>query len=240
VALWAQKAAKLNDPIVWDYHVILVLKPKIQEGGYATDCDSLAHQQSVVYDFDTALSMPCSWEGRSSESQSLHSLTNCSDYFSSSFLEGLPSQYQRCATMPFYSCTVRLTYTQQISGDTRRNVHEIFCVGSLSYGTYQFCLTNPSDSSRFDFILKLVKAEVSSSEGLHENSDKLPLDEEPRYRSPPPPYPPIRGQLAIDNGTDHNLMSHYVDMLHVDDSGAHGKVYGYEEVLAYFSVADHR
>lgn len=29
-------------------------------------------------------------------------------------------------------------------------------------------------------------------------------------------------------------MSHYVDFLRIDDSGAYGKVYGYEEVLDFF------
>jgi hypothetical protein len=57
------------------------------------------------------------------------------------------------------------------------------------------------------------------------------LDEASRYLSPPPPHPPLRGQSAIDNGVDHNLMSHYVDMLYADDSGVYGKVYDYESIL---------
>jgi len=69
---------------------------------------------------------------------------------------------------------------------------------------------------------------------VDEIPDELGLEEEPSFRSPPPAYPPIRGQSAIDNGMDHNLMSHYVDMLHADDSGAYGRVYGYEDFLDFF------
>ena len=54
------------------------------------------------------------------------------------------------------------------------------------------------------------------------------------HHSPPPPYPPIQGQSAIDSGMDNILMSHYVDMHYGDDSGSYGKVYGYEGVIDFF------
>ena len=64
MALWTQKAGGRDRPVVWDYHVILILKPIFQDGGdNAIEFDSLAHPESIVYDFDTTLSMPCSWGG---------------------------------------------------------------------------------------------------------------------------------------------------------------------------------
>jgi len=181
VALWSQKAGQPDHPIVWDYHVILVLKFRNQdEGGNAIDFDSPACRGSVVYDFDTTLSMPCPWE----------------EYFSSTFCEGLP---------PHYQSKFRI-----IPGE-------------------MFVKHFASDRSHM-----LVKPEVGNSGALHENPDDLPLAEEPKYISPPPPYRPIRGQSAIDDGIDHNLMSHYVNMLFADDSGAYGNVYGCEEVLEFF------
>ncbi|KAI3610746.1 protein n-terminal glutamine amidohydrolase [Moniliophthora roreri] len=56
VALWNQKLAQEPGlPVVWDYHVILVLRLRLKNPG----------DQPVawVYDFDTILSFPTSWTG---------------------------------------------------------------------------------------------------------------------------------------------------------------------------------
>lgn len=58
VALWSQKRARSpNNPVVWDYHVILVLRPKINESNPGP------HRVAWVYDFDTKLSNPCRLQG---------------------------------------------------------------------------------------------------------------------------------------------------------------------------------
>ncbi|KDR81797.1 hypothetical protein GALMADRAFT_240006 [Galerina marginata CBS 339.88] len=58
VALWSQKAARLEDnPVIWDYHVILVLRPRHKDTTEVNEPHT-----SWVYDFDTRLSMPCEWE----------------------------------------------------------------------------------------------------------------------------------------------------------------------------------
>ncbi|TFK72181.1 hypothetical protein BDN72DRAFT_763693 [Pluteus cervinus] len=55
VALWRQKLAKEeDDPVVWDYHVILVLRERKGEAEPPV--------KSWVYDFDSTLAMPCPLE----------------------------------------------------------------------------------------------------------------------------------------------------------------------------------
>ncbi|KAF8162949.1 N-terminal glutamine amidase-domain-containing protein [Crassisporium funariophilum] len=79
VALWHQKASRLEgDPVVWDYHVILMLRPK-------PGCVDSAHAEfgvpeieSWVYDFDTCLPMPCPWK----------------DYLSTTFPPSLSHEYE--------------------------------------------------------------------------------------------------------------------------------------------------
>jgi len=71
VALWQQKARE--DVVVWDYHVVLVLRaqtPSRSEvrtrGARADDkSDGTPSQQTWVYDFDTRLPLPCPWLGES-------------------------------------------------------------------------------------------------------------------------------------------------------------------------------
>ncbi len=85
VALWEQKAARQEGaPVVWDYHVILVLKvkgssfvtlrlnatsqgetEKIRNGdGLEVDA-SVGNVGNWVYDFDTSIiPVPCRWDGK--------------------------------------------------------------------------------------------------------------------------------------------------------------------------------
>ena len=59
VALWYQKAAQFEgDPAVWDYHVVLLLRPRQESAEYD-------RTMSWVYDFDTILPVPCPGQGKS-------------------------------------------------------------------------------------------------------------------------------------------------------------------------------
>ncbi|GBE82628.1 hypothetical protein SCP_0410130 [Sparassis crispa] len=65
VALWKQKAR--DDIVVWDYHVVLVLRPTPPLArGRAVDELKFSNPEvhgpgAWVYDFDTLLPVPCSW-----------------------------------------------------------------------------------------------------------------------------------------------------------------------------------
>jgi len=60
VALWCQKAAQ-EDVIVWDYHVVLVLKSSTLPRTGSNDASTPEpNSMSWVYDFDTRLPIPCS------------------------------------------------------------------------------------------------------------------------------------------------------------------------------------
>jgi len=61
IALYSQKSSARPDiPVVWDYHVILLLRPQLQNGDFEDRMD--AHM-GFVYDFDTTLPIPSPWEG---------------------------------------------------------------------------------------------------------------------------------------------------------------------------------
>jgi len=68
VALYSQKSSARPDiPVVWDYHVILLLRPQLQNGnwmkaGYDFE-DRMDAHMGFVYDFDTTLPVPSPWEG---------------------------------------------------------------------------------------------------------------------------------------------------------------------------------
>ncbi|KAE9400757.1 protein N-terminal glutamine amidohydrolase [Gymnopus androsaceus JB14] len=69
VALWNQKLSKEPGlPVVWDYHVITVLRSRQ---------DSL-RTESWVYDFDTTLGMPVTWD----------------TYFAQTFSTNVPEAFQ--------------------------------------------------------------------------------------------------------------------------------------------------
>ncbi|KAF9815441.1 hypothetical protein IEO21_04612 [Rhodonia placenta] len=78
VALWNQKAHK--DFIIWDYHVILALRPTTASRRSGTSEDTITDaSEAWVYDFDTRLPVPCRWQG----TLRAYSLN---DYFLISFL----------------------------------------------------------------------------------------------------------------------------------------------------------
>ena len=57
VALWGQRAARAEGiPIVWDYHVVLVLRPVPGEGD--VDDGQTIGTGSLIYDLDTTLQLP--------------------------------------------------------------------------------------------------------------------------------------------------------------------------------------
>jgi len=64
VALWYQKAAQCEEvPVVWDYHVVLLLRPR---QGVEESTGFNENDMSWVYDFDTTLPVPCPGQGKSS------------------------------------------------------------------------------------------------------------------------------------------------------------------------------
>lgn len=73
VALWNQKVSKHPDyPVVWDYHCILLLKPKAKtpshghgHGHAHGDDDQVVEEESSwIFDYDTRLDMPCPLKGK--------------------------------------------------------------------------------------------------------------------------------------------------------------------------------
>ncbi|PFH52422.1 hypothetical protein AMATHDRAFT_74213 [Amanita thiersii Skay4041] len=51
VALWNQKKARESGlPVVWDYHVVLLLRPRFAD---------VASEESWIYDFDADMPIPC-------------------------------------------------------------------------------------------------------------------------------------------------------------------------------------
>ncbi|KAJ3779410.1 N-terminal glutamine amidase-domain-containing protein [Lentinula raphanica] len=72
VALWNQKLSK--EPygaVVWDYHVVVVLRPQVYT----------SNLRSWVYDFDTRLGLPVTWDSYFAQTFS----TNVPDELQSSF-----------------------------------------------------------------------------------------------------------------------------------------------------------
>ena len=58
VALWSQRAARAEGlPVVWDYHVFLVLRPLLSTQHDMGDGEN-SHTSSLIYDFDTTLDLP--------------------------------------------------------------------------------------------------------------------------------------------------------------------------------------
>ncbi|KAF8959078.1 N-terminal glutamine amidase-domain-containing protein [Flammula alnicola] len=77
VALWCQKAARFHgSPVIWDYHVVLVLHPRREDSDMKA---RPSEHHSWVYDFDTRLDLPCLWE----------------EYFSMTFPEDISLPYVR-------------------------------------------------------------------------------------------------------------------------------------------------
>lgn len=55
VALWNQKVKPSNDAVVWDYHVILLIRFR--------EADLRERAPVWIYDFDTRLAVPCKLQG---------------------------------------------------------------------------------------------------------------------------------------------------------------------------------
>ncbi|KAF8579499.1 hypothetical protein K439DRAFT_1637982 [Ramaria rubella] len=62
VVLWSQSLSREPDhPVVWDYHCILLLRPRSRSvAGAATSSESV-----WIFDFDSRLAKPCCWSGKS-------------------------------------------------------------------------------------------------------------------------------------------------------------------------------
>jgi protein N-terminal glutamine amidohydrolase len=63
VALWNQKQSRdpdLAHPVVWDYHCILVLRPRARAASASAAPDAT---WAWVFDYDSRLAMPCCWSG---------------------------------------------------------------------------------------------------------------------------------------------------------------------------------
>lgn len=97
VALWSQKQSQDPDyPVVWDYHCILVLKPRSSL--------ELVTEAAWVYDYDSCLAIPCCWSGECRplpHSQALNLVLTSieysasSDYVQTTFRLLIPEQYRR-------------------------------------------------------------------------------------------------------------------------------------------------
>ncbi|TFK27395.1 hypothetical protein FA15DRAFT_666479 [Coprinopsis marcescibilis] len=86
VALFTQKSARKEElPVIWDYHVILILKPREVEedeglhGRNNEEADD-PPRMTWLYDFDTRLPVPCPWE----------------EYLKLTFPEDILPEYESC------------------------------------------------------------------------------------------------------------------------------------------------
>jgi hypothetical protein len=104
IALWNQNLAGSADhAIVWDYHVVLILRLRSDQA--VEDCTVPESDiQAWIYDYDTLLPKPCLWKGASPMSdisyQTLKTKRVLSaDYVSMTFRtdEAVPPQYRRLA-----------------------------------------------------------------------------------------------------------------------------------------------
>jgi hypothetical protein len=111
VALWNQKlAGSADSAVVWDYHVVLILRLGSDKGarGETADCTATVGPerdlQTWIYDYDTILPKPCPWKGASSMSGiTCQPFTServlSTDYVLKTFRtdEEVPPQYRRLA-----------------------------------------------------------------------------------------------------------------------------------------------
>lgn len=66
VALWSQRAAREDGcPVVWDYHVLLLLRPVVSAGPDEINDGQSVRPGSFIYDFDSTLDLPCDAQGLS-------------------------------------------------------------------------------------------------------------------------------------------------------------------------------
>jgi len=92
-----KKAANdINNAVVWDYHVVLLLRSKGPSLVDSLDTQDVYEvQKNWVYDFDTRLAVPCSWTGARYKVSSVQCFLKCDpEYVSHTFFTDIPQQYQ--------------------------------------------------------------------------------------------------------------------------------------------------
>ncbi|KAG0705014.1 N-terminal glutamine amidase-domain-containing protein [Suillus ampliporus] len=63
VALWSQlKAPAANTAVIWDYHVVLVLRSRSGSQCRLLNTSPSIEEETWIYDFDSILEMPSRWE----------------------------------------------------------------------------------------------------------------------------------------------------------------------------------
>ncbi|RDX52697.1 hypothetical protein OH76DRAFT_1399945 [Lentinus brumalis] len=203
VALWSQKARA--GVVVWDYHVVLVLRPHANTQGdhefaacgpspppppHPNAATSQAHSdpapdgvdQAWVYDFDTTLPVPCPWR----------------EYIAGTF--------------PYAS-------DDALADRIDPQFRSLFRV--IPAGIYLDYFA--SDRSHM-IVAGSGAAETeahggtgTAPEGLHLQNQNASVgsigsSSAPSYSMPPPPYPPLCGVKAKELGLAHNLMESFVAM----------------------------
>ncbi|PPR04977.1 hypothetical protein CVT24_010435 [Panaeolus cyanescens] len=103
VALWNQKNGREEGtPVVWDYHVVLVIRPRNMEIGVDTEMDSVPEGESWVYDMDSRLESPCPWNGRFSGTIVIQT-KSWAVYFNGTFPEDMNADGSYIAPPPSYA-----------------------------------------------------------------------------------------------------------------------------------------
>ncbi|CCM03693.1 uncharacterized protein FIBRA_05838 [Fibroporia radiculosa] len=183
VALWNQKAHE--DVVIWDYHVVLVLRLRAHTQFRPEDPEPSAGSESAswegeawVYDFDTRLPIPCRCTGASRP----------------------PLQRRRARA---YHHLIRSWL-----GGCRAD----YLVGTFPYAFDTTPSAHVSESYRS--LFRVVPAAAYLDHFASDRSHMLADAAHPHsgYSSPPPTYPPISGCRARETGVVHNLMDRYVAM----------------------------
>ncbi|KAH9926113.1 N-terminal glutamine amidase-domain-containing protein [Fomitopsis serialis] len=183
VALWNQKARE--GVVVWDYHVILVLRSRDhmqsseQDPTHREDGERRTEpaEDGWVYDFDTRLTVPSRW----------------TDYVSNTFpyvfneAFSVPLEYQRQA---YFRCFVWASADFKLVLYLRNDMHGY---------------------SLFRVVPAAAYLDYFASDRSHMLSDGS--GPTPHYTSAPPSYPTLCGIRAQESGIINNLMDAYVSMV---------------------------
>ncbi len=195
--------------MVWDYHVILIIRPRRKEQTIEAE---KSKKQSWVYDFDTTLGLPRSWEGTcKANSLVTAAFTQTPEYFRLTFPEDLLPAYDGCVVC-FHARPKIL-----IKSDSQFRVvgGEIFIQNFASDRSHMvngiFMYTAGTDHRPF---YQLKTTEFTGTKGPEPGVSL----------SPPPSYAPICGPSAMQKGIRNNLMKRYVTMSTAADSDS--QVYG--------------
>ncbi|TEB36208.1 hypothetical protein FA13DRAFT_1237263 [Coprinellus micaceus] len=183
VALFSQKAARGDGlPVVWDYHVILLLQPKELLGCPPRDHPTI-RQSDVprigarpwVYDFDTRLPVPCLWE----------------NYLTHTFPSDL---------LPEYTSSFRVISAQ------------IYLSNFASDRSHMLVDVHPRDSDHNSGDCDRRKSEVNEKAALDKGREINEESRKLVYSAPTPPYEPLFGTAMREGRVKTNLMSHFVCM----------------------------